>query len=90
MRQTTDKDKIIKDLCCRAKLSGNFLKEITKNRTYTGPWCARLADIFCSLKRTFDCMSAIDEITKAFHKHCETPIPTSKGICFNDTYVDDD
>ena len=89
-KKSNSPDTIFKDLCMKAKLSGDHLKQKTKNRVYTAPFSARLADMFCNLKLSFDSTSTQDEIMKSFHRHCGTKMPKSNGITFEDVYLDND
>ena len=84
-----NKTEIFKDLCFKAKLSGDHLRKSTKNKIYTAPWSGRIADMFCNLKRSFDLPSTQEAITKSFCKYCDTEMPVSKGITFDDEYLDE-
>ena len=65
-----DANMIVKELCIIAKVSGDYVRQLTKNRVYTAPWMARIVDMICQVKKSFDYNSTIDEITKTFHTFC--------------------
>ena len=42
-----------------------------------------------NLKKSFDTRVTQDELSKSFIDYCETKMPASQGIMFEDVYIDD-
>ena len=47
----SDSGEIMQNLCFKAKISGDHMKQSTKNHVYAAKWTARLADMMFQIKK---------------------------------------
>jgi hypothetical protein len=72
-----------------AKVKSDHLRISTQNKVWQAPWMARLADLVRSARYTLSRSGATKDVNLSFLKSCNTSKPRSKGVCFVDTYLDE-
>lgn len=73
-----------------AKDNGDNLRRKTENKTWRADWATRAADMVASFKKQWDGGYCAASLTKLFLEVCDSPMPKSRGVCFEDCYVDAD
>ena len=76
------------DSCCRlAKLSGDYIKQKTKNHVYKAEWASKTSYLIFQTKKKFDKNQTAVEIKQDLINSCSTPLPRSRGIQMKDVYL---
>ena len=71
----------------KAKECSDHLRQVTSNKTWKANWLRRVADMLAHVRVKWD-HSNIQVLSKLFLVEWETPLPRSRGVCFQDVYLD--
>ncbi|CAE7307333.1 unnamed protein product [Symbiodinium sp. CCMP2592] len=70
-----------------AKDNSDHLRASTANKTWQAHWTRRCADMMAQLRRSWEDDKPKHIISKLFLSEWDTPMPQSRGICFDDVYI---
>lgn len=73
----------------KATESSDHLRKVTANKTWKASWLRRVPDMLAAFRVQWDHVN-LQSLSKLFLLEWDTPLPKSKGVCFEDVYPDDD
>ena len=72
-----------------AKDNSDHLRATTSNKTWHATWPRRCADMLAQLRKAWEDERPLTVLSKLFLTEWDTPMPPSRGTCFDDVYLDD-
>ena len=72
-----------------AKDNSDHLRASTANKTWQARWTRRCADMMAQLRKSWEEEKPKHVLSKLFLSEWDTPMPRSKGICFDDVYLNE-
>ena len=72
-----------------AKDNSDHLRASTANKTWQAHWTRRCADMMAQLRKSWEEEKPKHVLSKLFLSEWDTPMPHSKGICFDDVYLNE-
>lgn len=72
-----------------AKQQSDHLRQTTGNKTWKALWLRRVADMLATFRCQWD-SSKVQALSKLFLQEWDSPLPKSRGVCFQDVYLDVD
>ncbi|OLP55530.1 hypothetical protein AK812_SmicGene48593, partial [Symbiodinium microadriaticum] len=77
---------LINTLASFAKQNSDHVRMVTGNKTWKATWARRVADMVALYRKGWESHTNTSILSRLFLQDCETPMPKSQGICFDDIY----
>ena len=78
---------LINTLASFAKQNSDHVRMVTGNKTWKATWARRVADMVALYRKGWESHTNTSILSRLFLQDCETPMPKSQGICFDDIYL---
>ncbi|CAE7791620.1 unnamed protein product [Symbiodinium sp. CCMP2592] len=78
---------LIDVLASFAKQNSDHVRMVTSNKTWKATWARRVADMVASYRKAWETNAHTAILSRLFLQDCETPMPKSQGICFDDIHL---
>ncbi|CAE7356278.1 unnamed protein product, partial [Symbiodinium sp. CCMP2456] len=82
-------DRVKSRLADAAKQHSDHVRVTTGNKVWRAHWTRRVADMLAQLRKSWENEQCGKTLSKLFLTECDTPMPSSVGVCFKDVYLND-